>query len=134
MPADHQSYDRVSHDYFARRGLRRYAGVASLWALGVGAVFSGHYSGWNIGLLAGGWGGFALAAIVALALPFFLTREPQDALVQTLRCAPLAIAAVVGAVLGTSATVPGVPVQVSVFIPLMALIPAAIAMLGSVKT
>jgi ethanolamine permease len=37
--------------------LRRYAGVASLWALGVGAVISGHYSGWSLGLLAGGWVG-----------------------------------------------------------------------------
>lgn len=55
-------YQPVPSDYFARRGLRRYAGVASLWALGVGAVISGHYSGWNLGLLAGGWGGFALAA------------------------------------------------------------------------
>jgi ethanolamine permease len=64
MPADQQFYDRVSADYFAKRGLRRYAGVASLWALGVGAVVSGHYSGWNIGLLAGGWGGFAIAAVV----------------------------------------------------------------------
>ncbi|HZX82625.1 MAG TPA: amino acid permease [Reyranella sp.] len=62
MPAEQQSYDSVSADYFARRGLRRYAGVASLWALGVGAVISGHYSGWNLGLMAGGWGGFALAA------------------------------------------------------------------------
>jgi len=62
MAAEQQSYDTVSADYFARRGLRRYAGVASLWALGVGAVISGHYSGWNLGLLAGGWGGFALAA------------------------------------------------------------------------
>ena len=53
------SYQPVESDYFARRGLRRYAGVASLWALGVGAVISGHYSGWNLGLLAGGWGGFA---------------------------------------------------------------------------
>lgn len=58
------SYQTVSADYFARRGLRRYAGVFSLWALGVGAVISGHYSGWNLGLLAGGWGGFALAAVV----------------------------------------------------------------------
>jgi ethanolamine permease len=57
-------YQPVSDDYFARRGLRRYAGVASLWALGVGAVISGHYSGWNLGLLAGGWGGFALAALL----------------------------------------------------------------------
>jgi ethanolamine permease len=44
--------------------LRRYAGVASLWALGVGAVISGHYSGWNLGLTAGGWGGYALASLV----------------------------------------------------------------------
>jgi ethanolamine permease len=58
------SYQPVEPDYFARRGLRRYAGVASLWALGVGAVISGHYSGWNLGLLAGGWGGFALAAVL----------------------------------------------------------------------
>ena len=54
-------YRPVDQDYFDQRGLRRYAGVASLWALGVGAVISGHYSGWNLGLLAGGWGGFALA-------------------------------------------------------------------------
>ncbi|HEV7548055.1 MAG TPA: amino acid permease, partial [Reyranella sp.] len=64
MPDEQNSYTQVSADYFAKRGLRRYAGVASLWALGVGAVISGHYSGWNLGLLAGGWGGFALAALV----------------------------------------------------------------------
>ncbi len=57
-------YQTVTPDYFARRGLRRYAGVFSLWALGVGAVISGHYSGWNLGLLAGGWGGYALAASI----------------------------------------------------------------------
>jgi ethanolamine permease len=62
MIPPHQSYDQVSADYFVKRGLRRYAGVASLWALGVGAVISGHYSGWNLGLMAGGWGGLALAA------------------------------------------------------------------------
>ncbi len=61
-------YQPVSADYFARRGLRRYAGVASLWALGVGAVISGHYSGWNLGLRAGGWGGFALAAILVATM------------------------------------------------------------------
>lgn len=68
MAAEQQSYDSVSADYFARRGLRRYAGVASLWALGVGAVISGHYSGWNLGLMAGGWGGLALAAMVIAAM------------------------------------------------------------------
>jgi len=69
MPAEHRPYQSVSPDYFERRGLRRYAGVASLWALGVGAVISGHYSGWNLGLLAGGWGGFLLAA-VAIAIMY----------------------------------------------------------------
>ena len=53
MTAESDSYRQVSADYFARRGLRRYAGVASLWALGVGAVISGHYSGWNLGLANG---------------------------------------------------------------------------------
>lgn len=72
MPAEQQSYDSVSADYFARRGLRRYAGVASLWALGVGAVISGHYSGWNLGLLAGGWGGLALATVIIAAMYFGL--------------------------------------------------------------
>ncbi|MBI3196596.1 MAG: amino acid permease [Rhodospirillales bacterium] len=61
-------YRSVDKDYFDRRGLRRYAGVASLWALGVGAVISGHYSGWNLGLLAGGWGGFALAAVIVAVM------------------------------------------------------------------
>jgi len=61
-------YQPVSTDYFARRGLRRYAGFASLWALGVGAVISGHYAGWNLGLLAGGWGGFALASLLIAAM------------------------------------------------------------------
>jgi ethanolamine permease len=38
--------------------------VWSLWALGVGAVISGHFSGWNFGLGAGGWGGLFFAAII----------------------------------------------------------------------
>lgn len=71
-------YQTVTPDYFARRGLRRYAGVFSLWALGVGAVISGHYSGWNLGLLAGGWGGYALAAcliaIMYLGLVFCIAE------------------------------------------------------------
>jgi ethanolamine permease len=45
MPAEQSSYSQVPTDYIAKRGLRRYAGVASKWALGVGAVISGHYSG-----------------------------------------------------------------------------------------
>jgi ethanolamine permease len=51
-------------DYFQKRGLSRYAGVWSLWALGVGAVISGHFSGWNFGFLTGGWGGMLVAGII----------------------------------------------------------------------
>ena len=68
MSLSGRPYQTVTADYFARRGLRRYAGVFSLWALGVGAVISGHYSGWNLGLLAGGWGGYALAACIIAAM------------------------------------------------------------------
>jgi hypothetical protein len=34
-------YQKVGSEYFAKRGLRRHAGVFSLWALGVAAVISG---------------------------------------------------------------------------------------------
>jgi ethanolamine permease len=57
-------YNTVDQEYFNKRGLKRYAGVASLWALGVGAVISGHFSGWNLGLAPGGWGGMLIAAIL----------------------------------------------------------------------
>ena len=66
------TYTRVEQDYFDKRGLRRYAGVWSLWALGVGAVISGQFSGWNIGL-ANGWGSMLLATFVITAMYLGLT-------------------------------------------------------------
>jgi ethanolamine permease len=61
------SYKQVGADYFEKRGLRRYAKVWSLWALGVGAVISGHYSGWNFGL-ANGFGSMLVALFVIAAM------------------------------------------------------------------
>lgn len=58
------SYERVGAEYFQQRGLRRYAGVWSLWALGVGAVISGDFFGWNYGLGTGGFGGLLIATII----------------------------------------------------------------------
>ena len=58
------AYRKTTAEYFAKRGLTRYAGVWSLWALGVGAVISGHFSGWNLGFAAGGWGGLFIAAVL----------------------------------------------------------------------
>ena len=61
------TYTETDTDYFEKRGLRRYARVWSLWALGVGAVISGHYSGWNFGLSAG-FGGMLIALFVIAAM------------------------------------------------------------------
>ena len=58
------SYERKDDDYFAQRGLKRYAGVWSLWALGVGAVISGDFFGWNFGLPVGGFGGLLIATVI----------------------------------------------------------------------
>ena len=61
-------YRAAGDDYFARRGLRRYAGAWSLWSLGVGAVISGDFFGWNFGLAVGGFGGMAVATVIVAAM------------------------------------------------------------------
>src|SRR5829696_4141917 len=58
------TYQEVGEEYFKNRGLRRHAGVWSLWALGVGAVISGEFYGWNFGLGTGGFGGLAIAGVL----------------------------------------------------------------------
>ncbi|WP_020180378.1 amino acid permease [Methylopila sp. M107] len=67
------AYQTVDADYFTKRGLNKYAGVASLWALGVGAVISGHFSGWNLGFATGGWGGMLVAGIIIAIMYLGLT-------------------------------------------------------------
>lgn len=62
------TYTTVSAEYFEQRGLKRYAGPWSLWALGVGAVISGDFFGWNFGLSAGGFGGLLVATCVIAVL------------------------------------------------------------------
>lgn len=58
------TYQNAGKEYFEKRALKRHARVWSLWALGVGAVISGHFSGWNFGIGAGGFGGLFIAAII----------------------------------------------------------------------
>jgi ethanolamine permease len=80
------TYRETDGGYFAKRALRRHAGVWSLWALGVGAVISGEFSGWNFGLGAGGFGGLLVATVIIAVMYFglcFSIAEMSPALPHT---------------------------------------------------
>ena len=68
MSRERVSYQEKDAAWFDERRLRRHAGVGSLWALGVGAVISGDFFGWNFGLAAGGFGGLLIATGIATLL------------------------------------------------------------------
>ncbi len=61
-------YRKVDGAYFEKRVLKKYARAFHLWALGVGAVISGDFFGWNFGLSAAGFGGMLFATVVITAL------------------------------------------------------------------
>lgn len=71
-------YKKMDKSYFESRELKRHAGVWSLWALGVGAVISGHFSGWNLGLASGGWGGMFIATIIVAIMYIGLTQSVAE--------------------------------------------------------
>ena len=66
------TYREVGQDYFQRRGLRRHAAFWSLWSLGVAAVISGDFYGWNFGLGTGGFGGLLIATVVIMIMYYGL--------------------------------------------------------------
>jgi len=78
----------------------------------------------------------ALSTFLSLliTMPFFLVREPRNMLLQSLKCAPVGIIALLGSVFGASAPVPGLPVVLAVFLPVLVLIPITIASWSSVRT
>jgi ethanolamine permease len=55
-------YQNVSNQYLEKRRLQGRSSWLLLWGLGVGAVISGDFYGWNYGLAAGGFWGLAVAA------------------------------------------------------------------------
>jgi ethanolamine permease len=57
------SYEEAGAEYFVKRRLKRHAAFWSLWSLGVAAVISGDFYGWNLGLDAGGFGGLLIATV-----------------------------------------------------------------------
>lgn len=71
---------------------------------------------------------------LAMSLPFFLTSLPKNMFVQSLRASPLAIAALLGGTLGASAQIPGLPPGLSVFVPVIVLLPLTVASLGAIRT
>jgi ethanolamine permease len=54
--------------YLDKRRLRRHARALHLCAMGVGAVISGDFFGWNYGMAAGGFGGMLIAVTVMTAM------------------------------------------------------------------
>jgi ethanolamine permease len=62
-------FARPNETYFQQRTLRRHARVLHLWALGVGAVISGDFFGWNFGLSESGFGGM-LVALATMTILF----------------------------------------------------------------
>jgi len=66
--------------------------------------------------------------------PFFLTREPKNMVLQSLKCAPVAIGSVVGSIVGTAAAIPGVPPELGVMIPVMVTTCMAIAALTGMRS
>ncbi|MBI1376660.1 MAG: amino acid permease [Frankiales bacterium] len=69
---DGVTYQHAGHEYFAKRQLTRHAGAFALWGLGVAAVISGDFSGWNFGIAEAGWGGMVVATIVIGLMYLFM--------------------------------------------------------------
>jgi len=64
------TYTQAGDDYFEKRTLQRTAGFWGLWGIGVAAVVSGDFSGWNFGIGEAGWGGLAVASIAIIVMYF----------------------------------------------------------------
>ncbi len=62
------TYTPAGEAYFAKRRLRRHARAWHLWAMGIGAVISGDFFGWNYGMASGGFGGMMIALLAMTAM------------------------------------------------------------------
>lgn len=71
---------------------------------------------------------------LAITLPFFMTRMPGNLLVRSLKAAPIAMIALIGGVIGSTAVIGGVSPILGAFLPAITLMPVAVAMVASVKT
>ena len=67
-----KSHVELESAYFEKRELKRVAGAWKLWALGVAAVISGEFSGWNFGLGVAGFWGLAIATVIITTMYLLL--------------------------------------------------------------
>jgi len=65
-------YEVVHQSYLRQRRLKGNAGAILLWGLGVGAVISGDFYGWNYGLTSGGFWGLTIATLLMAIMYFCL--------------------------------------------------------------
>lgn len=63
-------YTSAGAEYFEKRKLKRTAGVWGLWGLGIAAVISGDFSGWNVGLATTGWGALLVGMLLITVMYF----------------------------------------------------------------
>jgi lipopolysaccharide export system permease protein len=71
---------------------------------------------------------------LAIAMAFFVTREPRSMVLQSLKSAPIVAIALAAGVVGAAVPLPGVPPAVAAFLPVMILTPVAIAVVTRVRT
>jgi len=64
------TYTKAEDGYFEKRSLKRTAGFWGIWGIGIAAVISGDFSGWNVGLATTGWGGLLIATIIIVIMYF----------------------------------------------------------------
>jgi ethanolamine permease len=63
-------YATPDKGYFDKRKLKRSAGFWGIWGIGVAAVISGEFSGWNLGTDTAGFGGMAIATLIVIVMYF----------------------------------------------------------------
>lgn len=84
------------------------------------------------------WGRLAtvLSGLLSLiiTMPFFLLREPKNMLIQSLKCAPVGIISILGSVMLTAMSVPGLPPGFGAMLPVFILLPIAVASVSWVRT
>jgi len=72
--------------------------------------------------------------VLAIAMPFFMTRAPVNLAARSLRASPIVAVGLIGSVVGVTNPLPGLPVALAVFFPALVLAPIALVRLAGMRT